>query len=94
LKSENRPDGSLWCSIQDAESDQEVTFCAVPSVNKKAYQASGDLPSIEEDEHVVGRVTVEIDPLGVFRKGKLLEYTVGTRYKSVKEKVKPAAAPL
>ncbi|KAJ1674441.1 hypothetical protein EV182_003267, partial [Spiromyces aspiralis] len=94
LKSENRPDGSLWCSIQDAESDQEVTFCAVPSVNKKAYQASGDRLSIEEDEHIVGRVTVEIDPLGVFREGGLLEYTVGTRYKSVKDKVKPATAPL
>ncbi|KAJ1676685.1 hypothetical protein EV182_007689, partial [Spiromyces aspiralis] len=54
--------------------------------SKKAYQASRDLPKIGEDEYVVGQITAEIDPFGIFRKGGVLECTVGAHYKPVKEK--------
>ncbi|KAJ1679669.1 hypothetical protein EV182_001577 [Spiromyces aspiralis] len=92
LKSGNRPDGNLWCSVQDAETDQEVTFCAVPTVNKKAYQANGDLPRINQVEHTVGRVTAEIDLIGAFRGNELLEDTISACARSEKSRVRLAAA--
>ncbi|KAJ1672763.1 hypothetical protein EV182_006549, partial [Spiromyces aspiralis] len=87
LKSENRPDGSLWCTVQDAETDQEVAFCAVPTVNKKAYQANGDLPRINQVEHTVGWVTAEVDLIDALHDNELLEDTISACARSEKTPV-------
>ncbi|KAJ1674264.1 hypothetical protein EV182_003638, partial [Spiromyces aspiralis] len=64
------------------------------TANKKTYQISSDLPDTDEDEHIVGRIMVEIDPLGAFHRGRWFESIVGACYKSVREKVRPATTPL
>ncbi|KAJ1672713.1 hypothetical protein EV182_006639, partial [Spiromyces aspiralis] len=55
---------------------------------------SSDLPRIGRYEYAVGRVTVEVDPVGTYSDDELPGRTIGTCVRSEKTKERPAATHL